>query len=288
MCRRRVALFFTIQLFTIIWNEWVTWTWSELLWNVQSASEDHEVRFLVVADPQLIGYWEERHLFPDLTRWDADRYLRKGFVRALRASGADVVVFLGDLMNEGVHMSKSEFELSVARFENIFHIPDHKIYVPGDNDVGGEHERVLPYLVGRFANHFVSNFNARSLGLGSLNFVHVNSFNGATDVIWNGSTSLTVVLSHLPILRFRGLVQQLRQMLFPTLILSAHDHVANFYEEHRHSSRHYTRVPLIEVGPVAATVGQDAKLVEFQTATCNYRMGVANMAYGNYFTPSQY
>lgn len=51
------------------------------------------------------------------------RYLKIGFERALRASKADVVVFLGDLMNEGIQMSKAEFNLSLTRFESIFHMP---------------------------------------------------------------------------------------------------------------------------------------------------------------------
>uniref|UniRef100_A0A915C7X5 Calcineurin-like phosphoesterase domain-containing protein n=1 Tax=Parascaris univalens TaxID=6257 RepID=A0A915C7X5_PARUN len=280
--KRPLILLLSLQLITLIWNEWLAWEWCERFWDIRYADHDQGVHFLIVADPQLIGYQEERLPFPTIIRWDADRYLRIGFERALRASKANVVVFLGDLMNEGIQMSKAEFNLSLSRFESTFQIPAsiQKIYVCGDNDVGGEQERVIPYLVGRFSRHFLGTFDAATLGLQAFNFVHVNAFNGAIEVLWNSSSSLTVVFSHLPIVKFRSLVQQVRQKLNPILILSAHEHVASFYEEDRHESEGYKSISLLESGSIVRTVGDDFKLVEFQTATCSYRMGVPNMAYG--------
>lgn len=280
--RKPLIFLLSLQLITVVWNEWLAWEWCERLWDIRYADHDQGVHFLIVADPQLVGYREERLPFPSITRWDADRYLKIGFERAVRASKADVVVFLGDLMNEGIQMSKAEFNLSLTRFESIFHMPTstQKIYVSGDNDVGGEHERVIPYLVGRFSRHFITTFDAATLGLQALNFVHVNAFNGATEVLWNSSSSLTVVFSHLPIVKFRSLLQQVRQMLNPILIFSAHEHVANFYEEDRHKSEGYKSISLLESGSIVKTVSDGFKLIEFQTATCSYRMGVPDMAYG--------
>lgn len=55
---------------------------------------------------------------------------------------------------------------------------------------------------------------------------------------------------------------------------------ANFYEEDRHKSEGYKSISLLESGSVVKTVSDGFKLIEFQTATCSYRMGVPDMAYG--------
>lgn len=71
-----------------------------------------------------------------------------------------------------------------------------KIYVSGDNDVGGEHERVIPYLVGRFSRHFITTFDAATLGLQALNFVHVCSFVlfFFSSIIWS-----LAIFDHIPL-----------------------------------------------------------------------------------------
>ena len=55
-----------------------------------------------MADPQLQGVMYESP-FPvgPITRWDSDRYLGKTFSWAISAYSPQVVVFLGDLIDEG-------------------------------------------------------------------------------------------------------------------------------------------------------------------------------------------
>lgn len=134
---------------------------------------------LLVADPQLLG--EERGNI--LTRWDSDRYLYNAYGRALQHVNPDSVVFLGDLMDEGSLADQNTFERYLHRFCKIFFlkntvplasknvswflvyivhyfvlifIPCQVIFIPGDNDIGGDEEIVIREKVDRFNLYFNS------------------------------------------------------------------------------------------------------------------------------------
>lgn len=98
------------------------------------------MRILLVADPQLIGYHNEviKFLSP-LTIWDSDRlkdivfhiklfvniellcrYLVNTYNHAFEFAKPEVVIFLGDLFDEGSTGSDEEFNLYVRRLFNIF------------------------------------------------------------------------------------------------------------------------------------------------------------------------
>ena len=49
------------------------------------------------------------------------RYLRNSFSRAYQHTQPDVIVFLGDLLDEGSKASKNEYLSYVDRFNNIFY-----------------------------------------------------------------------------------------------------------------------------------------------------------------------
>jgi hypothetical protein len=70
--------------------------WPSLPWQTGT------LRILFVADPQIQGVLFESP-FPvgPITRWDSDRYLSKTFGWAVSAYSPQVVVFLGDLIDEG-------------------------------------------------------------------------------------------------------------------------------------------------------------------------------------------
>ena len=77
-----------------------------------------------------MGNW----LLGIITRWDSDRYLSKTFSWARYAYNPDVIVFLGDLMDEGSEGTDEEYRGYVKRFRNIYDTSAVKIYVAGDND----------------------------------------------------------------------------------------------------------------------------------------------------------
>ena len=102
----------------IFYNEYYAYYSAYASWPYEEEGESASV--LLVADPQLQGLRDERH-FGAVTRWDADRYLRKTFSWALSAYAVDAVVFLGDLLDEGSRTSDGEvYGDYVTRFKSIY------------------------------------------------------------------------------------------------------------------------------------------------------------------------
>jgi len=106
MAPQRVVLDYNkLSLFLLIgavfYNELIAYysaysRWPDLKWPTDS------LRILFVADPQIQGVMYESP-FPlgPITRWDSDRYLSKSFSWAISAYSPQIVVFLGDLIDEG-------------------------------------------------------------------------------------------------------------------------------------------------------------------------------------------
>ena len=55
------------------------------------------------------------------------RFLKSGFTRALKYTNPDIIVFLGDLFDEGEIASNYQFDSYLYRFNNVFqyHIPEN-------------------------------------------------------------------------------------------------------------------------------------------------------------------
>ncbi|VDD97274.1 unnamed protein product [Enterobius vermicularis] len=281
-----IRYFILLIVLAIFWNEYLSYEYSALLWVFRLPHYDSQtVKILIVADPQLIGYQNEGGMYPGIKRWDADRYLKKGFSRVLRVASPDVVVFLGDLFDEGTQMTDQEFEWTLERFNKIFDMPRdiQKLYVPGDNDVGGEDSPVSERLVERFQNKFVSSFDSNVLGLDDFDFFYVNGFNEQMKKIFEGTGDLKFVLSHMPLLRAHGSLQKLRVSLNPSLIISAHDHKAEFYQDGRSSYNFYRSSLFTYSKAIEMAISKDDPCVELQSPTCSYRMGVHETGYGNEF-----
>lgn len=85
----------------VVYNEFAVFFSATLRWP-SFPDADETLRILFVADPQLQGIQHE-HPFPvgALATWDSDRYLGKSFSWAVSAYDPQIVVFLGDLLDEG-------------------------------------------------------------------------------------------------------------------------------------------------------------------------------------------
>ena len=116
------------------------------------------------------------------------------------------------------------------------------IFVPGDNDIGGEDgDRVTKEKVERFQKHFpsksVNTFSEKSI----LQIIPVNALTqGAKSAIESGFTGFPtklekededkplfrMLVTHLPIMPMQQtlFVQQVLELLNPSIIFSAHDH----------------------------------------------------------------
>uniref|UniRef100_A0A915IVZ1 Calcineurin-like phosphoesterase domain-containing protein n=1 Tax=Romanomermis culicivorax TaxID=13658 RepID=A0A915IVZ1_ROMCU len=97
------------------------------------------LRVLIVADPQIIGFNDAIFPINYLNMIDSDRFLRNSFHFAFTHDKPDMVIFLGDIFDEGHIAIDSQYKQYIERFRSIFSMRSTivKVHVPGDNDLGG-------------------------------------------------------------------------------------------------------------------------------------------------------
>ena len=127
-----------VLLVSIIYNEYMAYfshyaSWPKLpvkkLYknNHEQESTEEILKILFVADPQIQGYLNEGSTGP-IRRWDIDRYLSKTFSWAMYAYDPGVVIFLGDLIDEGSEADKDDYLDYVSRFRNIYSLHSETRY----------------------------------------------------------------------------------------------------------------------------------------------------------------
>lgn len=174
---------------------------------------DKCLRILFVADPQLIGETLDTNFYNGIAIYDSDRYLKKTFNQALHFVRPDVICFMGDLMDEGSIADDQAFKRYLKRFQHIYDVdgPVQNIYIPGDNDVGGEgKDYVSTFKVNRFHDAF--NDTAITVVRDRFRFLHVNLMTRTYPELMvdnmNSSNLLNIVLSHISILSYPGLTMK--------------------------------------------------------------------------------
>lgn len=80
-------------------------------------------RFLLVADPQILGETFDSNGYNSFAIYDNDRTLKTSFELAMANSQPDVICFLGDLMDEGSVANTAQYERYLQRFKRIFAVP---------------------------------------------------------------------------------------------------------------------------------------------------------------------
>ncbi|KAK7498476.1 hypothetical protein BaRGS_00010136 [Batillaria attramentaria] len=288
----------------IFTNEYLVYWVQSLRWPalpVQSRDTNEEVVVLLVSDPQLIGIQDE-HGFPigTITRWDSDRFLRKTFSLAYSYARPDVVVFLGDLMDEGSKATRSEYESYLSRFHSIFYpIRDSKVvYVPGDNDIGGEGvDFRTPFKISRFERHF-----ANLTGVVSAFFIDflmldfrsqydspVEKKHAFTEMAHQLKAPIRVVVNHESVIsKMKMLVYPMLKLVQPNLIFSGHWHESFHYvcETCLSSNEDMDHWPvhLRDLRNLHSFTDVDftnlLAVNEVMVPTCSYRMGTTTMGYG--------
>ena len=133
-----------ISLCLIFYNEFAVYFINYMNWPALVKTNDQTVRLLLVADPQLIG--ENDEFYGWLARWDSDRYLKSTFLLANNYVKPDATLFLGDLFDEGLKASDQQYKRYFDRFNAIFQCEKQsklngvtQLFIPGDNDIGGEY-----------------------------------------------------------------------------------------------------------------------------------------------------
>ncbi|OCH84705.1 hypothetical protein OBBRIDRAFT_741133 [Obba rivulosa] len=137
------------------------------------------IRALLVADPQVLdrrSYPGRNALLMWLTQRVVDLNLRKSWWAVMRQR-PDVVVFLGDMMDNGrVDMPAAEYESYYKRFKSIFRTPSELpvFYLPGNHDIGlGSPVAFSPIALDRYYAHF-SQPN-KQIGLGNHTAILINA-----------------------------------------------------------------------------------------------------------------
>ncbi|KIJ67637.1 hypothetical protein HYDPIDRAFT_84614 [Hydnomerulius pinastri MD-312] len=137
------------------------------------------VRLLVMADPQII----DRHSYPErgallsaISQFMVDLNLRKSWNAAFHHLRPDVVVVLGDMMDNGrLSMSADEYEAYFARYQSIFTLEDNPVptyYLPGNHDIGlGDAASFSLEADTRYTSHFGPRNYRRTIGNHTLVFI---------------------------------------------------------------------------------------------------------------------
>ncbi|KAK7112446.1 uncharacterized protein [Littorina saxatilis] len=291
-------------LLVIISNEYLiyqiqSWRWPPM--PETSRDPNEELVILFASDPQLIGIQDE-HGFPvgAISRWDSDRFLRKTFSLAYSYTQPDVVVFLGDLMDEGSKALRSEYDSYMDRFQDIFYpsLNSKVVYIPGDNDIGGEgFDFRTKFKISRFERHFenlTGVVNVHFIDFIKLDFrTQYDSFTVKKQDVSGMTQKLTapvrIIVNHEPVVsQLKMLVYPLLKLVQPNLIFSGHWHESFHYvcetclssnADSGHWPVHMRDLRKLQ-GWTEADFTNLISLNEFMVPTCSYRMGTKTIGYG--------
>ncbi|GIY16792.1 metallophos domain-containing protein [Caerostris darwini] len=275
-----------VLLVAVIVFEWLEYSVTPLLFwpKLVSGYSSHDaVKLLIVGDPQLIGnHYSPSGFLGSIVRWDADRYVRKTFVLAYNHIKPDIVIFLGDNLDEGEIASDEEFISYFQRFCHVFQEVDFNkaLIVPGDNDIGGEGEPPQPFLEKRFNKFFRDDVFIRYqfLEFVKANYItHSNRYRVAPNI---SESSFRIILSHIPLTpSYSSFVSRLIPHVQPHIILSAHDHKSEHIIAERKNGI-IIRTPSMQDANFCTFNISDSTIHEIIAPTCSYRMGTHKMGYG--------
>ncbi|KAG1735132.1 Metallo-dependent phosphatase-like protein [Suillus paluster] len=136
-------------------------------------------RVLVVADPQIIDYRSyptRGPLLKVLGQFIIDLNLRRSWRSTISHLQPHVVVFLGDLMDNGrATMSNSEYNAYAARFFDIFKMEELSIptfFLPGNHDLGlGDAVSFSLEAATRYTSHFGPRNHKTTIGNHTILFI---------------------------------------------------------------------------------------------------------------------
>ncbi|RZC41165.1 C630.12 -like protein, partial [Asbolus verrucosus] len=230
-------------------------------------------KILLVADPQIIGQRKELlHFMTPFSIIDSDQYLKKTYYWAFRFAQPDIVIFLGDLMDEG----------SIAKDEEFY---GYYIWLPGDNDIGGEEfDGVTKQKLKRFHRAFAQ---PELIVHKNITFFKINRLIQSIPVFkdkreFYDTSKIFIGLSHLPLMFMPSLfVEKVFKKMLPQVLFTAHEHKSMIV-----STDALVRLDrqIIPVTPdnnkiYEYTLG-NTDMYEFIIPTCSYRMGTDKIGYG--------
>ncbi|XP_057668197.1 metallophosphoesterase 1 homolog [Diorhabda carinulata] len=275
----------------IIYMEIFCYYFNTFQWyDLKCKQRDRCTKILLVADPQIIGNNEEiLHYITPFSIFDSDRFLRQTYLQAYNFVQPDVVIFLGDLMDEGHRASNQEFHEYIRRLFNIFLGSSTStivryIWLPGDNDIGGEDSNITPEKIRRFEHAFSQpNF----ISYKNLNFFKINRLVSEIPVYkkkreFFDTEHLFIGLSHVPLMFKPSLfVDKVMKKMRPHLMFTAHEHKSMIINTDAHLSQDYQISPVTPDNNKIFQYTLGTKdMYEILIPTASYRMGTNKIGYG--------
>ncbi|XP_050535923.1 uncharacterized protein LOC126902570 [Daktulosphaira vitifoliae] len=282
-----------LTVITILYNEWIIYSLYASNWpKFFCGNKNYCTTVMLVADPQILGNENENIL----ARWDNDRYLFNTYGRAFQHTKPDNIVFLGDLMDEGSLADQQSFEKYLLRFCKIFFLKNtiplasqNVIFIPGDNDIGGEREIVIREKVDRFHTYFGS---PEVIEKNNVQFIVVNNIIETMPInkmyFKNNTKAMKLIFSHVPLTtKWTKFTDKVLQEFKNEFIFSAHDHssfniISNTSSKERLFVQRLNHSSFNNMSQAQWRFGQLPKNVvnEIIVPSCSYRMGTENIGYG--------
>lgn len=271
----------------VLFNEWLSYTMCAMNWPVPEDVKEEHVKVLIAADPQILSTDSEPGFpFNYIAVWDADRFVSRGFQLALWRTRPQVVIFLGDVLDDGSTSSDEGFRAKAEHFKNLLRIPDYverTIYVPGDNDIGGEGmDEVTPNKVSRFFSAF------KQTEVDSFKFIDfiqiriMDAYGNETQPLPEDKNRMRILLSHMPLLPItRKTIKETIIGHHPSLIFSGHEHESFHFIGKKDVARAEEFWPLRDNDSIWKIETVTEKLHEVTVPTCSYRMGKKSYGYGS-------
>ncbi|XP_063978966.1 metallophosphoesterase 1 [Diachasmimorpha longicaudata] len=172
---------------------------------------ERPVKAMFIADTHLLGS-RKGHWFDKLRReWQ----MYRAFQTAIVLHKPDIVFVLGDVFDEGLWCSSSEFENYVKRFHSLFAVPKNTyLYVVAGNHDMGFHYVITPYLNQRFMNAMKAP-SVKRVTIRGNHFVLVNSMAMEGDGCFlcrSAEVALNKIAKHLKCARGIGECNELKSI----------------------------------------------------------------------------
>ncbi|XP_060519624.1 uncharacterized protein LOC132697898 isoform X1 [Cylas formicarius] len=277
---------------SVLYGEYLVYYLNSTKWLPVSCKNQQEcVRILFVADPQIIGNWNEVfHPITPFSIYDSDRYLKKTFKYAQAFVKPDVIAFLGDLMDEAHIASDEDFYSYIRRIFNIFLDGSDlsknvkHIWIPGDNDIGGEDTKVTPKKLQRFERAFSQ---PSITVVKNVTFFKINRLTSIIPVYkkerdFYNVREIFVGLSHVPLMfKPSPFVDKVINKMLPHVLFTAHEHKSMIIKTDAllRQDFHITPVTPENTKIFQFTLGS-TDMYEIMVPTCSYRMGTTKIGFG--------
>lgn len=284
--RRSTTVKYMIAAFfgAVIYCEWYVYLIQKQYWpELECDDEDTScIKILFIADPQIQGDEAVPPPLSYLFNWDSDSYLRSTFKVVVDYWSPEILVYLGDLMDEGSIATMPQFHGYVKRLAGIFEwdFPAVRVWVPGDNDIGGENEPIRRDKIEEFEKVFEQ---PPIVEYSNISFYKVNAitykFPRKDDEFPGNENNFKIAVSHYSVTDKTMFAHQIMKAINPNIFFCAHDHESKYVKQNKKLGQRQL-VWLNGPTPTLNISFEQETLYEVYVPTCSYRMGTDYIGYG--------